>query len=133
MILTIIVGFLSGVAASLGLGGGFVLLLYLTAVANAGQMQAQGVNLVFFLPIAALSLIIHAKNGFIEKKPLLPAILWGVIGVLVGSFIAFHIPIEWLSKLFAGFILILGIKELFFPKKENKKDGGAESKKPANR
>ena len=79
--ITVIVGFLSGVTASLGLGGGFVLLLYLTAIANMDQLQAQGINLVFFLPIAALSLIIHAKNGLIEKEPLLPAIGFGLVDV----------------------------------------------------
>ena len=116
--ITAIVGFLSGVTASLGLGGGFVLLLYLTAIANMDQLQAQGINLVFFLPIAALSLMIHAKNGLIEKEPLIPSIGFGLVGVLVGSFIAFQMPIEWLQKIFAVLVLAVGVKELFFPKKE---------------
>ena len=50
-----VVSLLSGVTASMGLGGGFVLLIYLTAFANVPQMEAQLINLIFFLPIGALS------------------------------------------------------------------------------
>lgn len=118
-IITAIVGFFSGVTASLGLGGGFVLLLYLTAIQEMDQLQAQGINLLFFLPIAALSLIVHIKNKLIDKEPLLPCILCGVIGVFAGTTIAFWIPTSLLSKIFAVFILIIGCKELFFPKKDD--------------
>lgn len=108
--------------ASLGLGGGFVLLLYLTAIAGMEQMNAQGINLIFFLPIALLSLCIHWKHHLVEKEPLLPAILCGLAGVLAGSFLAFRLPVEWLSKLFAAFLLVVGIRETFFPKKQEKKE-----------
>lgn len=113
-----LVGFLSGLTASLGLGGGFVLLIYLTAIANVDQMQAQGMNLVFFLPIAALSLWLHARHGLVDKAPLWPAVLTGIAGAVAGALIAFGMQTHWLSKLFAGFILVIGVKELFFQKKE---------------
>lgn len=119
MIISLIVGLLSGVAASMGLGGGFVFLLYLTVIANVEQVQAQGMNLIFFLPIAVLSIIMHMKNGLIEKKPILPAIIFGALGVGIGAFFAFLFEAYWLSKIFAVFILGLGIKELF-AKKKNK-------------
>lgn len=121
-IIIALVGFLSGMTASLGLGGGFVLLIYLTAIANVDQIQAQGMNLIFFLPIAALSLWMHAKNGLVDKAPLWPAILTGIAGAVVGALIAFGIQTHWLSKLFAVFILVIGFKELFFPKKEKAKE-----------
>lgn len=114
----IIIGIVSGIIASMGLGGGFVLLLYLTVIAGVDQIQAQGINLIFFIPIALISLIIHIKNGFVDKKPLLLSILCGAAGVAVGSCVAFNIPVELLSKAFAVFVLVLGIKELFFQKKE---------------
>lgn len=132
-IITAIVGFFSGVTASLGLGGGFVLLLYLTAIQGMDQLQAQGINLLFFLPIAALSLIIHIKNKLIDKQPLLPCILCGVVGVLAGSSIAFWIPTNLLSKIFAVFILIIGCKELFFPKKDDVKSPHSKRQKSNNK
>lgn len=42
----IVLGFLSG----LGVGGGSLLILWLTAVLSMEQRTAQGVNLLFFLP-----------------------------------------------------------------------------------
>lgn len=117
-----IVSFLTGMAASLGLGGGFILLIYLTIFADMPQLAAQGVNLIFFIPIAALSLVIHAKNGLIEKKPLLPAILIGILVVIAGAFLAKWIGSKWLSKLFGAFILVIGVKELFHKKPAKSSD-----------
>ena len=54
-IATIIAAFFAAVLGSLGMGGGGVLLIYLTVFQNMAQLDAQGMNLLFFLPIAALS------------------------------------------------------------------------------
>ena len=107
-----IVGLLSGVCASLGIGGGFVLLLYLSAIAGTPQKEAQLLNLVFFLPIAVLSLIFHIKNGLIVKSSILPSVLGGIMGVGIGVFIAAGLTNEWLAKLFAVFIFVIGCREL---------------------
>lgn len=123
-----IVSLLSGLTASLGLGGGFVLVIYLTAFANMPQIQAQGVNLFFFVPIAVLSLILHGKNKLLDRKPLLPAILGGVVGVGIGFVLGNWLGSEWLSKLFAVFILIVGLKELFHRKQSVRKTSGMSSK-----
>ena len=119
-----IVSLLSGLTASLGLGGGFILVIYLTAFVNMSQIQAQGVNLLFFIPIAVLSLILHGKNKLLDKQPLLPAILGGVVGVGIGFILGNRLGSEWPSKLFAMFILIVGLKELFHRKKAANKTGG---------
>ena len=46
-------GFAAGALGAMGLGGGSVLILYLTLCAGLPQLQAQGINLTFFLPCAA--------------------------------------------------------------------------------
>lgn len=107
-----IVGLLSGICASLGIGGGFVLLLYLTAVASVPQLEAQLLNLVFFLPIAVISLGFHIKHKLIDGKAVWPSVMGGLIGVFLGVWIASALTNEWLAKLFAIFILIIGIREL---------------------
>ena len=119
-------GLLSGICASMGLGGGFVLLVYLTLFTQLSQLDAQLTNLVFFLPIAVLSVILHLKNQLIEKKVLLKAIVVGIIGVLIGGFLSGVIEEELLSELFGGFILLIGLKELFHRKSgknEQKEEG----------
>ena len=113
----IIVSFFSGMAASMGLGGGFVLLIYLTIFADTPQIEAQGINLIFFIPIAIISLFIHKKNNLIEKPALFPAILTGIAGCIIGVFTATMIPPEILNKIFGCMILLIGLKELFHKKK----------------
>lgn len=121
-IVLIIAGLLSGVCASMGLGGGFVLLVYLTLFTEIPQKEAQLTNLLFFLPIAVLSVILHLKNRLIDKKVLLKAILLGIVGVCIGAFCTRFIDEKWLSKCFGGFILLIGLKELFHKKKPAKTD-----------
>lgn len=106
------VGILSGACASLGMGGGFVLLIYLTAIVSMPQREAQLINLLFFLPIAALSLILHFKNKLICKSAVLPAVASGIAGVLFGFFIASYLSNEGIRKVFAVFILLVGLKLL---------------------
>ena len=45
----ILAGILSAIIASMGLGGGGVYIMYLTLVKNTPQINAQGLNLLFFI------------------------------------------------------------------------------------
>lgn len=119
--MNIIIGILSGIAASMGFGGGFILIIYLTAFSDVNQITAQGVNLLFFLPVALVSLIIHQKNGLIKWKVLLRLIPGGIIGILLGTFISSHIDVDFLQKLFAGLLIFVGFKELFHKNEKNSK------------
>lgn len=105
--------FFTGVFASLGLGGGMILILYMTIFAGFSQIDAQGINLIFFIPIAALSLIIHTKNKLVKWKKIFPAIICGSVTAIVGCMLAKHFGNEYLTKIFAVFVLLTGIKELF--------------------
>lgn len=117
------VGFLSGICAAMGIGGGFVLMLYLTLFTAAAQKDAQLFNLLFFLPAAALSLFRHQKSGLIEKAAAKRAVWTGLLGAAAGSAGAVWLSDQWLGKLFAALILIVGIKELFGREKKRTKDG----------
>jgi len=113
-------GLLSGMAGAMGLGGGGVLLIYLTVFAGTEQLSAQGINLIFFIPIAILSLIIYAKNKQITWSVVIKTALGGLAGAFAGSFLAGYIGGELLSKLFACMLAILGIYEFFAPIKNEK-------------
>ncbi len=107
-----IIGFITGVIASMGLGGGFVLMIWLTMFADVEQRTAQGINLLFFLPIALVSLIIHVKGGLIDKSLLKKYLFGGAVGAVLGTVAAQLIPNELLSKLFSLFLLAFGVREL---------------------
>lgn len=108
-----------------------LLIIYLTVFAGVPQYAAQAQNLIFFIPIAALSVIIHTKNRLIEWKNILPSILTGVLGALGGVFLAQYLGSGLLRKIFAGFILMVGFKELFY-KKETGADRNPEKRGAAS-
>lgn len=109
-VITWLIAFLTGVLASLGVGGGMILIIWMTAVLNTDQLQAQGINLLFFLPIALLSVILHKRNGLIRLRPLIPAIIAGCLSSFAGVAAAEFIGAELLKKIFAVFLIIIGIK-----------------------
>ncbi|MCK9443081.1 MAG: sulfite exporter TauE/SafE family protein [Tissierellaceae bacterium] len=112
MILAII-GFFSGIIGGMGIGGGAILIPALVILHGIEQQDAQGVNLIVFLPIAITALFIHHKNGNIEFSYAKPIIFIGIIGSIVGSFIALKIDPTSLRKLFGFFLLFIGVYELF--------------------
>lgn len=106
--------FLTGIFAAMGVGGGMILIIYLTFFAGFTQLEAQGINLVYFIPVALLSVIIHTKNKLICWKKMIPSLVVGTAAAAAGAWAAAFIGSDMLKKIFGGFILIIGIKELFF-------------------
>lgn len=119
--MNILVGLITGAAASMGLGGGFILLVYLSVFTSTAQDIAQGINLLFFLPIALLSLIIHIKNKLIDLKLVGKYLILGLPCAVIGSFVAGIIDVEVLRKLFAAFLLYIGVSQLFGGSGKDKK------------
>ncbi|MBC8585785.1 sulfite exporter TauE/SafE family protein [Youxingia wuxianensis] len=104
--------FLSGLLGSLGMGGGSVLLLYLRMVEKIDQLPAQGINLVFFIPIGLLSILLHWKNKLVEWKCVLLCVLSGIPAVFLGVWLSNLAGNSLLSKLFAGLLFLVGVREL---------------------
>ena len=82
--IAILAGFGSAVLASLGMGGGSILILYLTLMAGVPQREAQGMNLLFFLPIGAASLWLHWRQGRVDKTAVRQFLPTGLLGCAVG-------------------------------------------------
>lgn len=108
-----IIGFATGILASMGLGGGFILVVWLTLFAGVGQKAAQGINVLFFLPIAFIALILHLKNHLVNKQLVKKMLLGGIIGAVIGTFGSNVIANDLLRKLFALFLIAFGLRELF--------------------
>lgn len=117
-IIPIIAGFLSGLIGSMGFGGGGVLIIYLVVFANIPQLQAQGINLIFFVPCAVLATIIYTIKKQIDYNQILPVIIGGVIGAIVSSFLLKNINTDYLSKTFAIFLIVMGVSSILRLKKE---------------
>ncbi len=106
-------GAATGVLSGFGVGGGSLLLIYMTTFAGVPQTLAQGVNLLYFLPTAATALPAHLKNGYVEKGALLPAIAAGLVCSALTAWAATALDVEVLRKCFGGFLILIGLRELF--------------------
>jgi uncharacterized membrane protein YfcA len=104
-----ILGFLSG----LGLGGGSLLMLWLTAVETLPPQTARNINLLFFLPCAVVSLVFRIKNGDIHRKAALIAAFSGCAAAATVNLFLPDIGGEWLRKLLGMLFVVTGIRELF--------------------
>ncbi|WP_245184998.1 TSUP family transporter [Flavonifractor sp. AGMB03687] len=112
-LLAVLAGAATGILSGFGVGGGTLLLIYLTAIAGMAQPQAQGINLLYFLPSAAAALPAHIKHGYVEKSVLLPAILAGLACAALAAWAATGLDTGLLRRCFGGFLLIVGLRELF--------------------
>lgn len=116
-IISLIAGFLSGMIGAMGFGGGGILIIYLVIIQNVPQIKAQGINLVFFIPCAALSVLIYTIKKQINYREIFPVILGGIVGAIPAGFILRYIETAYLSKIFAVFLIYMGISSLFKLKK----------------
>ena len=116
----IIIGTVLGFLAGLGVGGGTLLILWLTLVINTDQSIARSINLLFFIPCAIVSSIFRWKQGALDFKRILPAIFAGCIGAAIFSLISKQLDISLLKKLFGFLLLITGTRELLYRSKRKK-------------
>lgn len=112
-LLPLLAGAATGVLSGFGVGGGTLLLVYMTAVAGLDQHLAQGINLLYFLPAGLMALPAHVKNGYVEKEALLPAIAAGLVCAALAAWVATGLDVSLLRKLFGGFLVAVGVLELF--------------------
>lgn len=117
-ILPLAVGAATGVLSGFGVGGGTLLLVYMTAFAGVDQHLAQGINLLYFLPAGLMALPAHVKNGYIEKPVLFPAITAGLVCAALTAWAATAMEVGLLRKFFGAFLIAVGMMELFGRKKD---------------
>lgn len=121
MIWIVVIGFASGIISGMGIGGGTILIPALIFLLHLNQHQAQGVNLIYFIPTAIVALITHTKNKNVLWKTTKPLAILGLAGAAAGSFLAVSMDADLLRKIFGGFLFFMGLSEVF--KKKTKKEG----------
>lgn len=109
----IIFGFLSGIISGMGIGGGTILIPSLVLFQGLDQLQAQGINLIVFIPIGIIALITHKKQGNIDSKYNKKIIMGGLVGAIIGSIIALRLDPNSLRKYFGIFLGAMGLFEFF--------------------
>lgn len=112
-ITALLAGLFSGIIGGMGMGGGAVLIIYLSLFTDTPQIKAQGINLLFFIPIGLTALVIYAFKKQIKWKTVLPLAVFGIAGAFLGIMLTDLIGNEWLSKIFGGFLILMALKEFF--------------------
>ena len=111
---TIIVGSILGFLSGLGVGGGSLLMLWLTLVLGMEHSIARSINLLFFIPSAVIASFFRWKQGKLDLKKVLPAIICGCISAAYFSLLSKQIDITLLKKIFGILLLLTGLRELFY-------------------
>ena len=119
----LIAGAATGVLSGFGIGGGTLLLIYMTAFAGVDQHLAQGINLLFFLPTAISALLCHWQKGYLDTPTWKAAVPVAVPAALAGAWIATAVDVDLLRRPFGIYLLLSGLS-LIFPQKDHKTPGG---------
>jgi len=112
-----VAGAAAGVLSGLGIGGGTALVIYMVNIAGVGQAEAQGVNLLYFLPTAAASLVSHVKNKFVDWKIFFFCAVPGAVFAVAGSFAALAMDTGVLRRVFGGLLILAGAWQVLKKKK----------------
>ena len=110
----LVVGCALGFLAGLGVGGGSLLILWLTVAMEMPQAEARGINLLFFLPAAIIACCFRWKQGTLKLRNILPAILSGTVAAAVFTLVGQNLDGELLKKAFGILLLFTGIRELLY-------------------
>ena len=110
LIMGTILGFLTG----LGIGGGSLLILYLTIILGLDPMTARGINLLFFLPSALIACRFRQHQGTLNIQKVMPAMAAGAVMAGIFSFLSMRFDPQALKKGFGVLLLVTGIRELLY-------------------
>lgn len=112
-------GFLSGAIGALGVGGGGVLIVFLSLFTAVSREQASVINLWFFIPIAIMSVIIYIKQNRIDIKKAVLLALPGLLGSAFGVYLSGVIETDIVTKIFGGLLVFASVK-MFFTKENSR-------------
>lgn len=109
MLWYVVAGIAGGVIGGMGMGGGTLLIPILTLLLSVGQLEAQAINLIVFVPMAIVTLIIHIKNKLVDFKKLLYSLPLALVLAIIGALLVKKIDESILKTTFGVFMLIVGV------------------------
>ncbi|MDD6799842.1 MAG: TSUP family transporter [Firmicutes bacterium] len=104
---------LLAVLSGMGVGGGGLLVIYLTLVRGTDQLTAQGINLIFFICAAAASLLFRFKNSRFKPGVFLSCVIPGALCAYLGSLAAALVDPGIVRTAFGSLMIISGAAVLF--------------------
>ena len=99
---------LLGALSGMGIGGGGLLVIYLTLIRSVDQISAQGLNLFFLIFASAAALFVHMTKRKIPLGILLYCSAFGMAAAYFGAAAANAVNPVLVRKLFGGMLAIAG-------------------------
>jgi len=97
----------TGILSAWGVGGGTLLLVCMTLFLGVEPPVARAINLLFFLPAAAVGLFFHGKNGYLDKAVWRQAALPGAVVSFLAAAVTAGMDASALRRPF-GLLLLFG-------------------------
>lgn len=110
----VLIGILLGGLSGLGVGGGSLLMLWLTLVTGAEQEYARLMNLMFFIPCALAVSFFRWRQGKLDWSITLSAVAAGCVGAIAGNLWRQHLDLALLRKIFGILFILCGTRELLY-------------------
>ena len=96
-------GLLSGI---IGVGGGIVMVPFMTVGYRLPQTLAQGTSLLAIIPTAIVGGVTHLREGNVVREGAVFMGAGGVVGAILGALIAVRAPGAVLARVFAVVLII---------------------------
>ena len=105
--------FLIGALTGTGVGGGGLLVLYLTLLRGVEQIRAQRLNLILFIAVSAAAVPYHLARRRVDAEVLAVLTAFAIPGPFAGAAIRAAAPSETVRTVFGIAMLITGVYVLF--------------------
>ena len=111
LILSLLAGTALGVLTGLGLGGGSLLLLWLTLICSFPPETARSISLLFFFPGALISCFLNRRR--IPFRKLLPAMVFGTAAAGLFSLLSPILGPDRFRPLLGLLLMAAGLGQIF--------------------
>lgn len=111
ILIAVCVGIATGIISGFGIGGGSILVLYLTAVLDVSPYTAGGINLLYFIGCAPAALIGHWRQKNVDIRSAIWCTLGGLATAIPVSLAADQLDTDWLRRIFGILLICISIRE----------------------
>lgn len=99
----------AGVFTAMGMGGGSILMAFLSGFAGVCQQKAQGINLLYFIPVSLLAVIKLKREKLLQIKTALLMGAGGIPATFAAGLLAVRISGGLLRAIFGFCVFAFGV------------------------
>lgn len=100
-------------SALLGVGGGTLMVPFMTLVLGYGQHASEGTALLVVIPTAVAGVVAHRRRGYVDFREAALLAAGGVAGAVAGAKAALAISEESLKLAFGTFLVAIGLRMIW--------------------